>query len=313
MNKPYFPPFMTVLKSWVLWRLETRNEKPTKVPYQPNGSRASTTDPATWATHQEVINALKEQSGTYDGIGFVLSQDARLIFIDIDHCIQPDGSYDDRAIDILNAFSDDDGELITYAEISQSGTGIHLFVIGEIPRSFKNSKLNVEMYASDRYCAMTGNALSDCDPAECPHGIIYVFEKYKTAKKANNCDVERPRPDPATQKTDSWTIACALKHGGQKLYNLYVNGDISGYESHSEADLALCKLLAFWTNNDEEMIDRLFRQSALYRAKWERNDYASVTIRTAIATNDDTIDEFHRRKQREEGVALLESLMQSDY
>ena len=36
------------------------------------------------------------------------------------------------------------------------------------------------------------------------------------------------------------------------------------YKSQSEADSALCMILAFWTR-DPEQIDRLFRQSALYR------------------------------------------------
>ena len=52
------------------------------------------------------------------------------------------------------------------------------------------------------------------------------------------------------------------------------HGDISGYPSHSEADLALCAMLAFWCGPDPERIDRLFQQSKLYRAKWHRRHYA---------------------------------------
>ena len=53
---------------------------------------------------------------------------------------------------------------------------------------------------------------------------------------------------------------------------------------HSRADLALCRLIAFYTQ-DAEQVDRLFRASALSRAKWEhRADYREWTITKAIAT-----------------------------
>jgi putative DNA primase/helicase len=50
-------------------------------------------------------------------------------------------------------------------------------------------------------------------------------------------------------------------------------GDMSGYPSHSEADLTLCALLAFWMP-DSEQIDRLFRRSELYREKWDARQFA---------------------------------------
>ncbi|MFQ7644172.1 hypothetical protein, partial [Ruthenibacterium lactatiformans] len=40
--------------------------------------------------------------------------------------------------------------------------------------------------------------------------------------------------------------------------------------SHSEADIALCNALAWWTNCDAARVDRLFRQSGLMREKWDR-------------------------------------------
>ncbi|MGD0949914.1 MAG: hypothetical protein ABSA52_21095 [Candidatus Binatia bacterium] len=56
-------------------------------------------------------------------------------------------------------------------------------------------------------------------------------------------------------------------------------GDATGYSSPSEADLALCSHLSFWTAGDAARIDRLFRQSGLCRSKWtEREDYRAATI-----------------------------------
>ena len=47
-----------------------------------------------------------------------------------------------------------------------------------------------------------------------------------------------------------------------------LNGDISGYPSHSNADYAMCSILSWWTN-DYWQIDRIFRGSGLFRAKWD--------------------------------------------
>lgn len=68
---------------------------------------------------------------------------------------------------------------------------------------------------------------------------------------------------------------------GDKFTRLW-NGDISGYPSHSEADLALCDLLAFWTAGDRQRINSLFRNSGLFREKWERDDYRQGTIGKAL-------------------------------
>ena len=56
----------------------------------------------------------------------------------------------------------------------------------------------------------------------------------------------------------------------------------SGYDSPSEADLALCNHLAWWTGGDPARIDSMFRQSGLMREKWERQDYRDKTIGKAL-------------------------------
>jgi AAA domain-containing protein/primase/DNA polymerase family protein len=61
------------------------------------------------------------------------------------------------------------------------------------------------------------------------------------------------------------------------------SGDISGYASHSEADQAYVSLLAFYTQ-DEEQLDRPYRQSGLCRQKWlDRPDYRHRTITHALS------------------------------
>lgn len=63
-------------------------------------------------------------------------------------------------------------------------------------------------------------------------------------------------------------------------------GDFAGHPSRSEADLALCNTLAFWTRKNPEQIDRLFRMSGLMRDKWDQKHgsqtYGAMTIAKAI-------------------------------
>ena len=60
---------------------------------------------------------------------------------------------------------------------------------------------------------------------------------------------------------------------GAKFERLW-KGNTGGYDSQSEADMALCNLLAFWTGGDQTRIDELFRQSGLLREKWDEVHYA---------------------------------------
>ena len=54
---------------------------------------------------------------------------------------------------------------------------------------------------------------------------------------------------------------------GSKVMALW-EGGFSQYPSQSEADLALCNHLVFYTR-DPSQVDRLFRQFKLYRPKWD--------------------------------------------
>ena len=57
-------------------------------------------------------------------------------------------------------------------------------------------------------------------------------------------------------------------------YRSILDGDKQRYPSQSEADAALCTLLAFWTGKDTERIDKFFRMSRLMRPKWDEKHYA---------------------------------------
>jgi primase-polymerase (primpol)-like protein len=143
------PEEMRRRPQWVVWKLEQRDGKPTKIPYIAGGvGRASSTDSLTWRTFEEAAQAL--ETGRYSGVGFVFSSGDPYCGIDLDKCRDPEtGEIEAWAEKIVEAFGG-------YAEVSQSGTGVHIIVHGKGPNK-KRGK--VEAYSSGRYFAMTGVSL----------------------------------------------------------------------------------------------------------------------------------------------------------
>jgi putative DNA primase/helicase len=74
----------------------------------------------------------------------------------------------------------------------------------------------------------------------------------------------------------------------QTLYD----GNLNGHPSASEADAALCTMLAFWLGRDPDRIDRAFRRSGLMRDKWDspRGDstYGAQTVAAAVELQKET-------------------------
>jgi primase-polymerase (primpol)-like protein len=59
--------------------------------------------------------------------------------------------------------------------------------------------------------------------------------------------------------------------------------------------MALCCLLAFWTGGDSARIDDLFRQSGLYRGKWDEVHYADGATygEKTVSRSIETVSEFY--------------------
>jgi putative DNA primase/helicase len=157
VNFDGIPSGMKQMDQWVLWKCERRVGKPTKVPYQPNGKKASTTDESTWSSFEAVKIAY--MSGSFDGIGFMLANG--FAGVDLDHCRDPStGLVDSWA----KAYLD---RLRSYSEVSPSGEGVHCIVKGKLPAGRRRvlkgdgyrSGAAIEMYSADRFFTVTGDRL----------------------------------------------------------------------------------------------------------------------------------------------------------
>jgi hypothetical protein len=108
----------------------------------------------------------------------------------------------------------------------------------------------------------------------------FAEEESPRAKEHENDHAQRTCPAWVTD--DHILTKARNSKAGPKFARLW-NGDTSEYDGDDlRADAALCAHLAFWAVKDPERMNSLFRQSKLYRDKWEREDYRGRTIEYAI-------------------------------
>ena len=148
------PDSLKAIDRWLLWRY-IKKTKPngetvwTKVPFQGNGVPASTTNPATWCSYEDALDAW--MIGDFDGIGITLGSDIQ--GIDLDDCRDPDtGELNELATEVLE-------KVEGYAEVSPSGTGIKLFAKTNLDGSRTKKEVGVELYREGRYFTVTGQVM----------------------------------------------------------------------------------------------------------------------------------------------------------
>src|SRR5215208_3846077 len=266
------------LRQWLCWRSEEREGKPTKIPYSPiTGGRASSTTPETWADYEEAVRACKEEG--YTGIGFVFTPEDDLCGVDLDGCLDPlTEEIEPWAWTIIE-------ELDSYTEISPSGKGVHILVRATLQEG-RNRKGRFEAYDHSRYFTVTGEHLPGTPQAiEGRQEELRSVVRRVFGEDSANCHT---KPVAVPEHPDNGfshelIVRKALSASNGETFSRLWSGDISGYTSHSEADLALCGMLAFWTGGDAARIDSLFRQSGLYREKWDRKNYRNRTITEALS------------------------------
>ena len=273
--------------SFCVWRYEKRNGTKTKVPYNPKTREmARVNDPSTFADFGTAMKAYA--LGGWDGIGYRVSEGIGAI--DIDHCIREDGSLNDVAASVLGIFTD------SYFERSPSGSGLRGFfrlspdfAYDKTVYYVNNRKHGLEMYlpgTTHRFVTVTGDVYKPGAVARNDEALQTVLDTFmKRTKPVSGSSVE-----PCSYLSDDQVIEHACKsESGEKFKALYEGNWTDGYDSQSDADMALVSMLAFWCGNVEEQIDRIFRTSGLFRDKWDRRTgdatYGQITIRNAVATN----------------------------
>lgn len=273
------PSELKALPNWVCYRYfyDDGIDKYRKMPINPRDMEpAKSNDPTTWTDYDTAVRAAEE----CDGIGFMFSN-SPYFGVDIDGVRDEIEQYKTGEDTIIAEFVD---TLQSYTELSRSGNGIHIICRGKLPPSGRR-KGNVEMYENGRFFVMTGNIAAEyADISDCTEAIKVLHEKYIGGGTSPSASPALPPAELALTDSELLDRAKNAKNGA-KFARLYA-GDISGYTSQSEADMALCNHLAYWTGCDAERMDRMFRGSGLFREKWLREQsgttYGALTVQKAI-------------------------------
>ncbi|MGI8404631.1 MAG: phage/plasmid primase, P4 family [Thermomicrobiales bacterium] len=269
-NFDAIPTELKLLQQWVGWKWSISDKgKKTKVPINVKTlGNASHSNPQTWESFARAIAAYN--LGHVDGIGFVFTRNDDYVGIDQDNAVSSDGEITDRA-----------AACGSYTEYSPSGRGLHTIVYGKLPvdESGRKNK-QIEIYQHSRFFTFTGEIVpgSSSTITENPDALKALWEQSFPEPKAA---LHNATPPDDSQFNDDVVIERARAARNGAKFDALWSGDISAYGSHSEAELALCSLLAFWTQ-DANQIDRLVRRSGLYREKWDRQDYSERTINRAL-------------------------------
>ena len=264
------PDEMKSFDQWVVW-------KEGKVPYSPQwGGKASVNDPSTWSDFPTACQALRNEGVL--GLGFVLTEADPYGFIDLDNAwkkneaglvIHPDPqAVHDRQVKIFNMFE-------SYTERSPSGEGLHIIVKApNMPNGRKRS--SIELYTSGRFMTMTGDRFNEAPIND--RGELFEVLWKELGGKAQVYNVVG---DIEQRNTDEEVFNMAsTAANGPKFVDLW-NGDWEKYyntASQSEADFALVDIIAFYTQNREQIV-RLFHMSKLgERDKAQRTDYMNYMV-----------------------------------
>lgn len=268
------PQSLKLLQHWVAYRaVPGKNGKIDKIPISPlTGANASSTDPASWGSYQAAVD--RAECDNLAGVGFVFTGSG-YTGIDLDHCVQPDGTIEDWARQIIE-------RLDSYTEISPSGTGIHIIVKATLPPGRRRND-RIEMYDTGRFFTITGDQVD---------GMPDDVQDRQAEIKVLHAELFPPdtapsgRPAAANTLTDDEVIMILAQSENAAAISALMAGDWTGYPSRSEADLALCSHLAFATGGNKDQMDRLFRASGLMRRKWNIGNpaYGERTIQQAINT-----------------------------
>ena len=204
-------------RQWVNWKTIERSGKKTKIPIQPNGNPAKSTDPSTWVAFDELADGQ---------IGFVFSQADPYIGIDLDGCMNPETQRLDKwAREIVLKFG-------TYAEVSPSGTGVKMFGISDSIWKHKNKididgegyngkKPGIEVYDCGRYFAVTGKRLKGASLlCNVDDALGWIVEKYGMENTAFGVDgVDVPAETPVMERAAKYIAKMEAAISGQSGHN----------------------------------------------------------------------------------------------
>lgn len=304
------PQHLKSRDQWLVWKYVWNGKRWTKPPHKVNGRLAKSNDSSTWTTFDRALKAY--ESGKFDGVGFAFAEGDGLAGIDLDHCIDRNtGKISAEAKEIAKRFID-----CAYIECSPSGEGLRIYALGQHARCGKGSQKQgknwIEAYDfhSPRYLTVTGQKMKGAkdEPADAAESLEWLYQKHlKWDEPANDKTFKggNPAGDRSASPEEDQALIAKIRGSaqGDKFSRLFDAGEVldeatgevrsarDGTADHSSLDMSLVMILLWWCGPDAARIDRIFRQSALMREKWDEKHsadgrtYGQMTIDNSIKSH----------------------------
>ena len=262
-------PNWVVVKTW--WNADKGkyNKRPVNC-NSDKGEYAESDNPETWTTFDNALKYLKEKGGTT--VAYALDGKDNISCIDLDRCYDENGQPSALAKEVLSKCGK------TYVEKSVSGKGLHIFgkTEGMDIRTFSKDG-DLEFYQKEHFIAITGDGsgysrLESFDTPEMKELLSRKCEKreeWKGVCKGVN---------GLSTMTDRDVVEKASNaKNGDKFKRLYAGEDLQ--KNHSNSDMSLMNLLAYWCNGDKEQMLRIFATSGLFRPNKSPDYYEGTAIK----------------------------------
>ena len=266
-----------------------------KIPYSAkNKQKCSPTDANNWVSFDKAYSVYMAEPDKFDGVGYCLDERDDIVCIDIDHCIDADGSLNEIAKDIL-----DHVITPTYTEVSLSGSGLHVFVKGS-KQTDKCRKGSVEVYSGARYIALTATPFYKdkgfVDVAPNQELIDYVCMHYLVDKEDEKSTISCTKVSD-DELPDEVLLEKAMKAKNGKKFKALYEGSQYNFNSPSEADMSFMRMLAFWCAKNTEQMKRIFYQSGRNREKTQRDDIITSLVNKAVSSCSEVYSTKERKSQ----------------
>lgn len=212
------------------------------------------------------------------GLSIVLLKENNITCVDLDnHFDNERGKWSKLSKRLVTSSNN------TFIEKSFSKKGLHIFTKGiflDDSYRVKNNENDIEVYSDKKIISLTADLIS-CDYSdlktstnEYENLVKESIGKRKiyTKKTVNNYDY----------LSTNEVIANIQKSKSSTKFNALFAGVWSDYTSQSEADFALMSIAAFFARGDQNVVEKIFEMSGLYRAKKGRL-YVQNSVKNACS------------------------------
>ena len=267
------PDEMKARKNWVAvktWK-SAEKDKLSKRPIDCNtGNYAESDNPKTWTTFDKALEYVREHGGTT--VAYALDGKDNVSCVDIDRCFDENGELSETAKEALKKSG------ATYAERSASGNGLHIFgkTDGMDLRTFSKGG-DLEFYQKEQFIAMTGDGAKTKDLVNFDTCGMKPYLESKCEKRIEWKGVCKGENGLSSMSDKDVVEKARVAKNGDKFKRLYAGEDLQN--NHSNSDMSLMNILAYWCNGDKEQMLRIFATSGLFRPNKSADYYEHTAIK----------------------------------